>query len=130
MNAQPDSIRLDKWLWNARFFKTRRLASEAISGGKVHLNHKRTKPGKLVNIGSFITIHKVSLEWNIEVTGISAKRVSAPLARELYTESTESEQKRAADSAQIHADRAAMPTPVRKPNKRDRRLIHKFKQDQ
>lgn len=129
MNDQPDSIRLDKWLWNARFFKTRKLASEAISGGKVHLNNKRSKPGKLVTIGSFITIHKVSLEWNVEVTGISKNRLSASLARELYKESEASEQRRAKASEQMRADRAAMPTPVKKPNKRDRRLIHKFKQN-
>ena len=60
-------MRLDKWLWAARFFKTRALASEAVEGGKVHLNGQRTKPGKDVKIGSQLQIHKGGLEWQIEV---------------------------------------------------------------
>ena len=69
-------MRLDKWLWAARFFKTRALASEAVEGGKIHLNGQRTKPGKDVRVGSQLQIHKGGLEWQIEVRVLPAAKTT------------------------------------------------------
>ena len=80
MATEPlERQRLDKWLWAARFFKTRQLAGEAINGGKVHLNGQRTKPGKEVRAGSQLRIHKGSLEWDIEVRVLATQRRPAAL---------------------------------------------------
>jgi ribosome-associated heat shock protein Hsp15 len=121
-------MRLDKWLWAARFFKTRALASEAVEGGKVHLNGQRTKPGKDVRVGSQLQIHKGSLEWQIEVLVLPAQRRPASEALGFYREDEASQQRREVAVAEIRAARKATPlqTPS-KPNKRDRRLIHRFK---
>ena len=84
--SQLESLRLDKWLWAARFFKTRKLAAEAVSGGKVHLNGQRTKPSKDVKIDSHIVIHKDQFSWDITVLGINAQRRPAAEAVLLYKE--------------------------------------------
>jgi ribosome-associated heat shock protein Hsp15 len=81
------SLRLDKWLWAARFFKTRKLAAEAVSGGKVHLNGQRTKPSKEVKVDSHLLIHKEQFSWDITVLGINAHRRPATEAVLLYKES-------------------------------------------
>lgn len=122
-------MRLDKWLWAARFFKTRQIAAEAVSGGKVHLNGQRSKPGKDVRIGSQLRIHKGSLEWDVEVEVLPKQRRPASEAVTFYKETDESRQKR---EQQIEAQRvlraAAPPAPSSRPTKRDRRMIHRFKQ--
>lgn len=125
--AEP-RMRLDKWLWAARFFKTRQLAAEAIQGGKVHLNGQRTKPGKTVGIGNEIEIHKDAFEWNIRVEVIPKQRRPASEAKTFYSEDEASKQKREKLTAEVRAARAAMPLQTQsKPNKKDRRLIHRFK---
>ncbi len=125
----PERQRLDKWLWAARFFKTRKLASEAISGGKVHLNGQRTKPGKEVLPGSRLEIHKGPLQWEIEVLALSKQRLPAPRARELYSESAASRARREALTELLRAERAAQSRLApRRPNKRERRQIHRFRQ--
>ncbi len=123
-------MRLDKWLWAARFFKTRALASAAVEGGKVHLNGQRSKPGKDVRVGSRLQIHKDGLEWQIEVLVLPVQRRPASEAQGFYIEDEASRQRREETLAQLRAARRATPlqTPS-KPNKRDRRLIHRFKQD-
>ena len=123
-------MRLDKWLWAARFFKTRALAGEAVEGGKVHLNGQRSKPGKDVRVGSRLQIHKGGLEWNIEILELPTQRRPAAEAQGFYVEDEASRQRREETVAQLRAARRATPlqTPS-KPNKRDRRLIHRFKQD-
>ncbi|MES9937853.1 MAG: RNA-binding S4 domain-containing protein, partial [Sedimenticola sp.] len=93
-NGQLESLRLDKWLWAARFFKTRQLAVEAINGGKVHLNGQRTKPGREVKPGSQLRIHKGSLEWDITVRQIPKQRRPASEAVNFYEESEQSRQRR------------------------------------
>ena len=125
-----DRMRLDKWLWAARFFKTRALASEAVEGGKVHLNGQRSKPGKDVRVGSRLQIHKGGLEWQVEVAALPKQRRPASEAQGFYIEDEASRQRREETVAQLRAARQATPlqTPS-KPNKRDRRLIHRFKQD-
>lgn len=128
--VEASAIRLDKWLWCARFFKTRKLAAEAISGGKVHLNGQRTKPGKEVTPGSRLEISKNGLTWNIEVSVIPKQRRPAAEARTFYSESEESARRRYEQTAELRAARAANPIKTEgRPSKRDRRLIHRFKQD-
>jgi ribosome-associated heat shock protein Hsp15 len=121
-------MRLDKWLWAARFFKTRKLATEAINGGKVHLNGQRTKPGKEVKPGSKLRIHKGALEWNIEVLVLPAQRRPASEAVTFYSEDDASRENRERLIEQQRLLREASPKPpAQRPSKRDRRLIHRFK---
>lgn len=121
-------MRLDKWLWAARFFKTRKLATEAINGGKVHLNGQRTKPGKEVKPGSRLRIHKGALEWTVEVLVLPAQRRPASEAVTFYREDEASREKRERLIEQQRLLREAAPKPpAQRPSKRDRRLIHRFK---
>ncbi|NOR80318.1 MAG: RNA-binding protein [Methyloprofundus sp.] len=127
--SQLESLRLDKWLWAARFFKTRKLAAEAVSGGKVHLNGQRTKPSKEAKINSHIVIHKDQFSWDITVLGINAQRRPASEAVLLYKETATSLLKREQDVAQRRVERQFMHTdPAERPNKKQRRQIHRFKQ--
>ncbi len=124
-----DTIRIDKWLWTARFFKTRSLASEAVAGGKIHIDKQRVKPSKEIKIGAKLEIHKDGFEWLVTVTGIVKQRVSAKEAALLYSESTESLDKR---EKQIEIKRderkfLGFQKPEHKPNKKNRDLIHQFK---
>ncbi|MBV2121085.1 MAG: RNA-binding S4 domain-containing protein [Candidatus Thiodiazotropha sp. (ex Ctena orbiculata)] len=120
-------VRLDKWLWAARFFKTRQIAAEAINGGKVHLNGQRTKPGKEVKAGSHLRIHKGSLEWDIQVSVPADRRRPASEARLFYEETPESIARREKVMEAQRLERASLPQPAHgKPSKRDRRMIHRF----
>ena len=129
MSELLDSIRIDKWLWTARFFKTRSLAAEAVSSGKVHINKQRVKSSKEVKIGALLTIHKDGLEWEITVTGIVKQRISAKEVATLYEENHESKVKRQHLIDIKHEERQLLGfiRPENKPNKKDRRLIHHFK---
>ena len=119
--------RLDTWLWAARFFKTRRLATEAISGGKVHLNGQRTKPSKDVRIGDELQISKMGYSWEINILGLNAKRRPAKEATLLYNEKEESFNRRQALIA-LNKDMNASAPQSERPNKKQRRQIHRFKQ--
>lgn len=122
------SLRLDKWLWAARFFKTRKLAAEAVSGGKVHLNGQRTKPSKEVKVNSHLLIHKEQFSWDITVLGINSHRRPAPEAVLLYKESEASLAKREKDIIQRREERQLLHIePTHRPNKKQRRQIHQFK---
>ena len=123
-----ETMRLDKWLWCARFFKTRALAAEAVQGGKVHLNGHRCKPGKDVKIGSRLTISKGPYDWEIEVVVLPRQRRPANEARDFYRENDQSHAKRQQLNEQIRAERASRPVADHRPNKRERRQIHRFKQ--
>jgi ribosome-associated heat shock protein Hsp15 len=125
-----ESLRLDKWLWAARFFKTRKLAADAIAGGKVHLNQQRTKPGKEIKPGDHLSISKDSSHWDITITTLSSQRRPAKEAALLYEESTDSHAKRQLQIQQQREQRALLPfnSQDHKPNKKERRLIHRFKQ--
>jgi ribosome-associated heat shock protein Hsp15 len=129
MSASPTAeagVRLDKWLWAARFFKTRQLATEAINGGKVHLEGQRTKPGRLVRPGTRLSIHKGSLSWEIRVTDISRQRRPAAEAADLYEED-EASRLRRQELVRIRREQGAASAPRGgRPSKRDRRLIHRF----
>lgn len=128
--SEPEVIRLDKWLWTARFFKTRKLAAEAISGGKVHVNDQRTKPGKEVKIGATLSISKDNYRWDITITAINGQRRSAKEAVLLYEEAAESLAKREQQIIQNREQRELFDFSGKdhKPNKKERRLIHRFKQ--
>ncbi|MEN8178794.1 MAG: S4 domain-containing protein [Pseudomonadota bacterium] len=127
MGGSETKVRLDKWLWAARFFKTRQLAAEAINGGKVHLNEQRTKPGKVVKIGNHLRIHKGSLEWDIEIKTLATQRRPAVEARTFYEETEASLLRRQELTEQLRMQKAMEPRPPRgKMNKKDRRMIHRF----
>ncbi|MGZ8158976.1 MAG: RNA-binding S4 domain-containing protein [Methylobacter sp.] len=130
MPIELEAIRLDKWLWTARFFKTRKLATEAIAGGKVHINNQRAKPGKEVKPGAVLAISKEGLRWDIKIIAISGQRRSAKEAVLLYEESPESLEKRQQQMLVLKEQRELFPFigEDHKPNKKDRRLIHRFKQ--
>lgn len=119
-------MRLDKWLWVARFFKTRQLAVEAINGGKVHLNGQRSKPGKAVQTGYHLRIHKGSLEWDIQIQSLAKQRRPAPEAVLLYSESEDSKARREQLLEELRLLKANRPQPSARPSKRDRRMIHRF----
>lgn len=121
-----EGLRLDKWLWAARFYKTRALAVEAIQGGHVHLRGHRVKPSRSVLPGDELSIRKEGVEFVITVVALSSKRGPASVARELYLESGES----IAQRMQIHEERRlaalAGEVPARRPDKRERRRIIHF----
>jgi len=127
MTAEMERVRLDKWLWAARFFKTRQLASEAINGGKVHLNGQRTKPGKEVRLGSRLRIHTPTAEYDVAVRVLADKRRPAAEARNFYEETPESLARREKMAESRRLERMLDPRPSRgKLNKKDRRMIHRF----
>lgn len=121
-----ESQRLDKWLWAARFYKTRGLAVEAISGGKVHLNKNRVKPSRTIKPDDVLSISKPPYEHIITILGLSKQRRPAPEAQQLYVESEASIEKR----KKLHEEIKSQPLGFRydkgRPNKRDRRHIIKF----
>jgi len=124
-------LRIDKWLWAARFFKTRQLATEAVNGGKVHVNGQRCKPGKDVKIGDEISISKDQYTWKIQVTDLNKQRRPAKEAALLYAEDQASATLRG-QQIEIHKQQMALQHPSErehKPNKKQRRLIHRFKMD-
>lgn len=129
MAAETEAVsqRLDKWLWAARFFKTRPLAVEAINGGHVHVNDERVKPARNVRLGDNIRITKGFEIWVITVRGVNEQRRPAPEARLLYEESDYHREQREAviEERRLHG----VNIKVRKPDKRQRRLIDQFKQN-
>lgn len=121
-------IRLDKWLWAARFYKTRKLAGEAIDGGHVHVDGQRAKPSRLVRIGQRIEITKDQLRWDITVQGLSIQRCPAREAALLYAEDPASHDRRQQEVAR-RREGQTQHEPSGRPTKRDRRMIHRFKRD-
>ncbi len=129
-SANSDAgVRLDKWLWAARFYKTRSLATEAVKGGKVHLNQQRVKPSHHAEVGQSLRIKKESIEQTIIIKQLSAKRGPASIAQTLYEETAESIELRDKLSQERKAIYAGMPQYAsRRPSKKDRRKIIQFKQ--
>lgn len=125
-----EELRIDKWLWTARFFKTRSLASEAVNGGKVHLNNHRVKAGRLVKIGDTLSIQKSSDLFEILIVGINKTRRPAKEAKLLYEESEKSRLKREQEHEIKKLASATRPVPQRKPGKREREQLRNFKQKQ
>jgi len=120
-------VRLDKWLWAARFFKTRGLAQEAIAGGKVHVNGQRAKPARGVRVGDTLDISRGQYRFEITVDALSDRRGPATVAAGLYTESAESVARRSAIAEERALQRRAAPVPpAGRPDKRSRRRIVHF----
>ncbi len=121
-----ERVRLDKWLWAARFFKTRALATEAINGGHIHLNGSRPKPSRTLAVGDELTIRKGQDTHEIKVLQLSDKRGPASVARELYQEDEGSRLRREALAEQRRLEAAAQPRQQRRPDKKGRRQIIRF----
>lgn len=126
MSSPSEAVRLDKWLWAARFYKTRSLARNMVDGGKVHYNGQRTKPSKLVEIGAIITLRQGNEEKTVVIERVSEQRRGAPEAQTLYSETAESVVKRER-MALARKLNATNPAPDRRPDKKQRRDLLKFK---
>ena len=122
-------VRVDKWLWAARFFKTRSLARTAIQGGKVQVNGTRTKPSKVLNAGDTLRIQRGLEVFTVRVVGISDRRGPATEAQKLYAETEESRARREAQAEERSLQRAQRAERERRPDKRQRRQIIRFRKD-
>ena len=123
MAEGPDRVRLDKWLWAARFFKTRRLAVEAIQGGKVRIGDAPAKPAKDVRAGDRLTITSGQITWTVDVLGVNEHRRPASEAQLLYEETPESRELRERRAAERRAAPPLGADLPGRPSKRDRRQI-------
>ena len=121
-----DKVRIDKWLWAARFFKTRSLAARAVTGGHVHVNDSRVKAARPVQPGDRVHIRRGEEEFTVTVQALSGKRGPAKVAATLYEETEESIAAREAAREERRLVRARAPRPDRRPDKRERRRIRKF----
>lgn len=125
-----DKVRIDKWLWAARFFKTRSLATDAVNGGKVDLNEASVKPAKLVQAGDTIRVRIGPQEHQVLVRGVSGRRGSAPVAQALYEETASSRARREKLAEQLRLAPAGFMYDKGRPTKRDRRELERFRDDQ
>ncbi|WP_437612670.1 ribosome-associated heat shock protein Hsp15 [Erwinia sp. V71] len=120
-------VRLDKWLWAARFYKTRAVAREMIEGGKVHYNGQRSKPSKLVELDAELTLRQGNDERTVHILAITDQRRPATEAQQLYAETAESIEKREKVALARKMNALTMPHPDRRPDKKERRDLMKFK---
>ncbi|EHK90716.1 ribosome-associated heat shock protein Hsp15 [Aggregatibacter actinomycetemcomitans] len=125
--GEKDAVRLDKWLWAARFYKTRTLAKEMIDGGKVHYNGQRSKPNKIVEVGATLKLRQGSEEKEITVLALSAQRRGAAEAQLRYRETEQSVANREKLAMARKMNALSMPHPDRRPDKKERRDLLKFK---
>jgi len=121
------SVRIDKWLWAARFFKTRAQASKACDLGRIHSNEIEAKPARDVRVGDMLRIKNEGGEFHVEVLQLSEMRGPASIARTLYRETEASKEKRQREAAERKAMQQYAPLPERRPSKRDRRRIIQFR---
>ena len=126
-SSEITRLRLDKWLWAARFFKTRSLAKAAIEGGKVHLDGQRVKVSREISVGDTLQIRQGWDTREVVVSGLSDKRRGATEARTLYRETSESVAKREEHAAARKAAGGMIERPAQRPTKKQRRQIHRFK---
>lgn len=122
-----EGVRLDKWLWAARFYKTRAVAREMIEGGKVHYNGQRSKPSKLVELNAVLTLRQGNDERTVHILAITEQRRPATEATQLYEETAESIAKREKVALARKMNALTMPHPDRRPDKKERRDLMKFK---
>ena len=127
MATELTSVRLDKWLWASRFFKTRKDAVEAIGGGKVHLNGARVKPSRNIQINDKLDITRNNEKYQIVVAGLNDKRRPAKEAQLLYEESDESIKARESEREIRRLNNASVTRPDKKPNKKERRQMNKWR---
>ena len=121
--------RIDKWLWAARFFKTRTLAARACELGRVEANHQPVKPSREVRAGDSLHIRTEGGEFEVEVLMLAEMRGPASVAQTLYRETDESKEARRKAAEERRAFMHYTPAPAKRPSKRDRRKIHKFRED-
>ena len=121
------AVRIDKWLWAARFYKTRSAATDAVLGGRVHLNDARVKPSKEVKAGDTVEVRIGQLQWTVVVRGISAKRGPATVAATLYDETPESAAVREQRVAELRLSRPLGSDLGARPTKQDRRRIESLR---
>ena len=127
MAATLDAVRIDKWLWVARFFKTRQLSIDAINAGRVEVNGERVKPSKSIKPGDHLLLRKPPVEYQFVVTAVAEKRGSAVIAKTLFVESAES----VAVREKVVAELRDMPPPLfrGRPTKKDRRTLERWQQN-
>jgi len=126
MSSCDKKVRLDKWLWAARFYKTRALAGEAVTGGKVHLSGQRVKPSRSVKIGDCFEVHRGYERYQVIVTGLSERRGSASAAQTLYRETEASIEKRGSEAEKRKLAMMQRPHSESRPDKKQRRQIRQF----
>jgi ribosome-associated heat shock protein Hsp15 len=129
-DEKADNHRLDKWLWQARFYKTRSLASAAINGGKAHLNAERVKPAHRVRIGDRISLSLEGIVAEFEVLGLPTRRGPAAEAQACFRETPASAERRAKLREQQRLAQVSRPRPDARPDKRDRRRLMRLQRDQ
>lgn len=127
-STENNAVRLDKWLWAARFFKTRALAREAVQAGKVSYNQRRSKPSKVVELQATLLIPRGHDRIEVVVTGLSGQRRGAPEAQLLYEETTASIKQREENAAARKLNALYNPHPDGRPDKKQRRNLIKLKQ--
>ncbi len=126
MQQTPPRVRIDKWLWAARFFKTRSLATQAVEGGKVKLNGARVKPARELRPGDRLQVHIGAYVWDITVLALSDRRGPASEARALYEEDETSRARREQDIRERRLTASPRGERRGRPTKKSRRLIHRF----
>jgi ribosome-associated heat shock protein Hsp15 len=129
-DEKADNHRLDKWLWQARFYKTRSLATAAINGGKAHLNAERVKPAHRVRIGDRISLSLEGIVAEFEVLGLPTRRGPAAEAQACFLETPASAERRAKLREQQRLAQVSRPRPDARPDKRDRRRLMRLQRDQ
>lgn len=130
MDNSLEPVRVDKWLWAARFFRTRSIAAAAIEGGKVQVNAERVKPAKLLKPGDRVHVRSGQFSWDVTVVALSERRGRAVEAQKLYRESPESRKAREDKAAVLKAERQSAPMVKGRPTKRDRRQLARIKHGQ
>jgi ribosome-associated heat shock protein Hsp15 len=126
MEENNESIRIDKWLWAARFFKTRSLAADAVTGGKIDVNGVRAKPSRIMRLGDKLNIRRGPYESTVVVKGLAKLRGPASEAQLLYEETEESIRRRELTSAQLKLERPPEFHNPGRPSKKDRRAVLRF----
>lgn len=127
--SRNGKVRVDRWLWAARFFKTRSLAHTAIKGGKVEINGAKAKPASGLTPGDRLQVTKGQQVFEVDIDAVSDKRGSATNAEGLYTETEASKKRRAQEAEARRITRNATPTPRGRPDRRDREALRQFKQN-
>jgi ribosome-associated heat shock protein Hsp15 len=130
IDEKSDDHRLDKWLWQARFYKTRSLATAAINGGKVHLNGERVKPAHRVRTADRVSLSLQGVVAEFEVLGLPQRRGPAAEAQDHYLETPASAERRAKLREQQRLAQVSRPRPEGRPDKRDRRRLMRLQRDQ
>ena len=124
--SEPQTVRLDKWLWAARFFKTRALAAGAVAGGKVHVNEARVKPARPLRTGDQVLIRRGPYEWCVVVRLLETRRRAATQAVSLYEETSESKRQREQLAGELRAQAPLQFRTAGRPSKKERRAIIRF----